>query len=576
MAQIGPPTGLSRSGDRPSGERGPGGTERDRARQRISGAEWRWALLWTAVALLVANVPYLLGWALSTPEMAFGGAVYNVEDTNSYFAKMRQGLRGEWLFHTPYTVEEHPGTLFFIFYRLLGMLAGMTGLSLELVFHLSRVPCGALMMVAVYYFVARFTPLRAVRRLAFLLVAFSGGMGWLLILAGRPDWLGALPLDLILPEGYAFLTLYAAPHIALAVACLLWGIVRVRDACHRYRVGPALAGGAAFFVAGQMAAFYLLVPYAVLGVHWGLTALRRRLDWKALRLIALSGLPSALVIGYNFYYFTMDPVYRAWGAQNLVRSPHPLHYLAGYLIVGAPALLGGWRAVRERRWQLALPTVWVAIAPLLVYLPFNLQRRLAVGAQVPLCLLASIGLVHSVLLPFGRSPGVSRLSRHPRYSRAGMRRLLATAVILITVPSNLLLVLGNSVEVAQRKSPIYRPRSELEALDWLRTHTTPRESVLCTFDTGNYVPARAGNRVFLGLGPETIDSDRKGTEVARFFDAGESDLWRQELLEGYGIAYVLVGPRERALGGYNPGLALYLHLVYANDQYAIYRVGGVK
>jgi len=551
----------------------------------ISGSEWRWVLLWTMAASLVVNVPYLFGWAVSTPRTQFGGAVYNVQDVNSYLAKMRQGARGEWLFHIPYTVEEHPGTIIYLFYLLLGKVAALTGLFLEWTFNLARLVCGALLLSTVYAFAARFTPHRAVRRIAFLLIAFSGGLGWLLTLLGKPQWLGMLPIDLILPEGYAFLTLYSSPHIALATACILWGLLRVQQGCVNDRIAPVLSGAVSFFIAALIGGFYLLVPYAVLVTHWLVIALRRRQpDWKTAGWIVLSGMLPALVIGYTYYFFASDPVYRTWAAQNLVRSPHPLHYLAGYAIVGALALLGGLWAVRRRRWQLQLPLIWVAIVPVLLYSPFNLQRRLIIGAQTPLCLLAALGLVHALALPFGRLRVVRRLSRHPRYSRAGMRGLLIAAVIMLTVPTNLLLILGNGVEVAQRKAPIFHSGAELDALDWLRTHTAPDDTVLCAYETGNYVPARAGNRVLLGLGTETIHVERKRAEVLRFFDAAQTDAWRQELLKRYQVAYVLIGPNERALGSFNPDRASYLHVVYAasstsgghgasaDDSYTIYQV----
>ena len=67
---------------------------------------------------------------------------------------------------------------------------------------------------------------------------------------------------------------------------------------------------------------------------------RRRPDWRALLSIVLSCLPAAAVIGYDYYYFVFDPVYRVWSAQNLVPSLHLLHYVAGYLLVGALAVLG--------------------------------------------------------------------------------------------------------------------------------------------------------------------------------------------------------------------------------------------
>ena len=154
-------------------------------------------LWWTALALCLASVPYVVGAVLSTSEMQFGGAVYNVEDVNSYFAKMRQGARGAWLFHIPYTAEPHPGTVLYLFYLLLGKLSALTGISIEWTYHVARLACGALLLLSVYEFVSWFTPHRAVRRMAFLLIAFSSGMGWLLVALGRSEWLGSMSLDLI-------------------------------------------------------------------------------------------------------------------------------------------------------------------------------------------------------------------------------------------------------------------------------------------------------------------------------------------------------------------------------------------
>lgn len=554
-----------------------GKTVRESHVRRVRRSEWLWVVLWSALALLLANLPYMLGAALSTPEAEFGGAVYGVEDVNSYLAKMRQGARGAWLFQIPYTVEPHPGTIIYIHYLMLGKLAALSGLSLELTYHLARLVCGALLLVAVYAFLAEHTPYRAVRRTGFLLCAFSGGLGWLLTLLGRPEWLGSLPLDMISPEAYIFLTLYSPPHVALATACMLWGVVHVRAGAARHKAGRAALGGLLFLVVALIGAFYLLTAYAVLGVDWLVTALRRRwVDWGGLGSIALASLPAALVLGYDYTYLTYDPVYSVWAAQNLVPSLHPLHYVAGYLFVGALAGLGLWAVVRKRWLQrgrrLQLPLIWLALVPLLLALPFSASRRLVIGAQVPLCLFAALGLVHTVLLPFGRSRLVRSLSQRPRYSRGGMRSWLLVAVVGVTMLTNLLLVLGNSVELLDRQPPIYHTRSELDALEWLRTQSMPDDAVLSAYETGNYVPARAGNRVFLGLGPETIYADRKRDKVSRFYSADESDDWRRELLEQYDIAYVIVGPAERALGQFEAQEVPYLAAVYANDAYTIYEV----
>jgi hypothetical protein len=542
----------------------------------IARDEWRWVAAWATVALLAANAPILLGWALSTPETQFGGSTYNVEDVNSYLANMRQGAQGAWLYHNPYTPEAHPGTLVYLHYLLLGKLAAWSGLSLEGTYHLARVLCGALLLVVAYLFIARFTPHRAVRRIAFLLIVFSGGLGWVLIVLEQPGWQSSLPVDLISPEGYTFLTLYSPPHIALATAGVLGGVLCVFEAMSCPRVGFALVGSLILAIVAQIGAFYLVAPFAALGVYWAIIALhRRRPDWRALGMIVIASLLPAALAGYTLAVFGRNPVYRAWAAQNQVRSPHPLHYLAGYAIAGTLALLGAVHAVRKRQRQLVLPLAWTALVPVLLYLPVNVQRRLIIGAPVPIGLLAGCGLACCVALPFGRSSLVRRLSRHPRYSRQGMRRLLVGAVVLLTALTNMLLIGGNCIAVTRRAPPVYHSAAELAALDWLRANTTPQDTVLSSYKTGNYVPARAGNRVVLGLGTQTVDAERKKSEVRRFFDTIEEDDWRQALLARYGVAYVLVGPHERALGSFDPGSVSYLRVVYHADGYAIYQVVSV-
>lgn len=556
--------------------------------------EWRWVVTWTLVLLAATNAPVLLGWAATDAgaeaEMQFGGSVYNVEDANSYLANMRQGARGAWRYTNPYTPEDHRPSIVYLHYLLLGKLAAIAGLSPEFTYNLARFVCGALLLGVLYAWIAHWTPAIAVRRTAFLLIAPSGGLGWLLILLGQSRWLGSLPLDLISPEAYVVLTLYSAPHLSLATACLLLGTLWVHQAC-RPQLFPrahgrgsargwlALAGGAAFALVALVGAFYLVVPAAVLGGTWLLTAIRqRRFNGRALALIALSGIVPAPLVAYNVWLWIQEPVYRAWNAQNQVRSLHPLHYLAGYAVLGGLALLG-LRAYRRRgRAVPALPPAWLIVAPLLLALPLGLQRRLVIGAQVPLGLLAAQGLIYGLALPFGRSPWVRHLSRHPRYTLRGLRRWLVAAVILITLPTPLFLLAGSVQQVLERAPPIYHPRAEGAAMDWLAAHSTPQDTVLAAYATGNYLPARAGNRVVLGLGPQTVDAERKRAEVEQFYRAEMSDAWRQALLARYGVAYVWFGPHERALGrestapGFDPSRAPYLRAIYDWDGYAIYEV----
>ncbi len=542
-------------------------------RWRVAPNEIGWVLGWSALLLALTSVPYLLGVYLSSPEMHFGGFVYNVEDCNSYIAKMQQGARGAWLFHIVYTSEDHAGGLFFLFHIALGRLAVLAGLSLVVVYHLARLICGLILLFATYFFIAYFVACRALRRIAFLLICFSGGLGWLLISVGQPDWLGSLPLDLLLPEAFTFLIVYAFPHIALARALMLGAFTLALAAFKNGSVRLALLAGGVIFLVGVIVPFYVAITWVVLGGYVLALALKRKsLPLAEMGLAAIASFIPAPVVLYSVYTFSTNPVFRAWSRQNLVLSPHPLHYLAAYAVVGPLALAGALYLLKrsDEKWLFLL--AWVAVVPPLLYAPFSLQRRLLEGFQIPLCILAAFGLSRYVLPAVRRFRPLRYLERFKRYTRPRMRRFATTVIILATVPTNVLLIAGNSVEVARRPWPIFHERTVVEALDWLGTHTDPYETVLSSKKTGNYVPARAGNRVFLGHGPETIDHETKQALVEKFFQTETTDEFRLKMLRDYGLAYVFYGPQEGRLGAPAFGNRSFLSKVYGNQEVEIYKV----
>jgi hypothetical protein len=215
---------------------------------------------------------------------------------------------------------------------------------------------------------------------------------------------------------------------------------------------------------------------------------------------------------------------------------------------------------------------WVLVVPPLLYLPFNLQRRLIEGFQIPLCILASLGLARYVLRAVTRSGLTRSLTRFQRYTQPKLRRFVTTAIILLTIPSNLLLVATSLVQVSRLSSPIFHEGMELEAMDWLAAHTQPSDTVLSSRQIGNYIPARAGNRVFLGHGPETIHAEEKENIVRQFFQTQTNDAYRKEILNQYDIAYLFYGPAEKALGDFQPATSPYLEEVFTNGRHTIYEV----
>src|SRR5690606_162169 len=107
-----------------------------------------------------------------------------------------------------------------------------------------------------------------------------------------------------------------------------------------------------------------------------------------------------------------------------------------------------WRRANDGRG--ALLCGWLVVVPLLVYLPINVQRRMAEAVIVPLAILAALGM-----------PALARHLR-PRLRRPARAALLAVASL-----SSLMIVVGLTAAALAQIRPIHRPAAELRALEWL-------------------------------------------------------------------------------------------------------------
>jgi hypothetical protein len=540
-------------------------------RGKVTRSEWRWVLIWSAVVLIITSAPYVVGWLRSTPDRVFGGFAFAIEDGYSYLSKMKQGAEGLWLFQLPYTSEAHTPAIFYLFYLLLGKFSAVTGLSTPLMYHVARLLFDAILLSVIYRFIALFTAWRSVRRIALLLIVFSGGLGWLLILLGQVNWLGSAPIDLISPEAYTFLILYGFPHLALARTLMLLGLM-VWWQTPASRIQNAVLAGLCWFGMGLLVPFYVAVAGAVVLV--GLIAeaiVARQIDWSASGRAALAGLIAAPPLVYAVLMVGTDPIWTIWANQLVILSPHLLHYVLGYALVGTLAVAG---IVKTWQRRVIDPKLigWLIAVPLLIYLPFNSQRRLIESWQVPLAFSAAVGLAYVVLPAWSRSRLVKRLTQHRRYTRRGLRSWLLASILFLAATTYALLLIEQTMRMVARVELGFRDGAELAALHWLDERATYDDVILSSYNTGNFLPAVAGAKAFLGHGPETANSDVKRGLVKQFYAAGTPDEWRREFLRQGSITYVFFGPLEKNVGLFDPAQADYLSLEYDRTGYQIYRV----
>jgi hypothetical protein len=206
----------------------------------------------------------------------------------------------------------------------------------------------------------------------------------------------------------------------------------------------------------------------------------------------------------------------------------------GYIVLAVPvvaALRWVWRkGVPEPGAPYLLLAAWILSVPVAVYLPINVQRRLAEGVIVPLSILAVAGL--RLMAPHRR-----------QWTRA------RAVLLLLALPTSALLWLGGTFSVLKPERPLFHPRVELSAMDTLNK-VAPRDAVvLCLKETGNYLPARTDLKAYVGHGPETLNAKEKEKLAEQFF-AGELDAEaRRSLLSS--VDYVFFGRLEQEHSGAN-------------------------
>lgn len=527
-----------------------------------------WVWIFAVAVMLATTIPYLLGYAFEGDEWQFTGFVFGVEDGNSYTAKMLRGAHGDWLFRTPYTAQRQQGVLAFLPYLLLGKLTAPPGQHEQLValFHLFRIGAGMLSILASYDFLTLFIENMRWRVWGVVLCALGGGLGWLLILLGKASWFGSLPLEMYSPETFGFLSLYGLPHLALARALLLWGLrAYLQPGLSVWADRPGLFSGALWLLMGLMQPLAVAVAWAIIGAHCGVLFIRclwrfRRkeaVDWvgwrawlrRAARIVGIS----APILIYTVWAFNDDPILHQWTAQNLILSPHPLHYLIAYGLLIPFGILGVVHLLRERREVSWLLLAWSLALPFLVYAPYPLQRRLAEGYWIALVALAMVS--------------------YDRIERENLR--VFRWVLGLAFPSALLLLFGGVNAVRNPGAPIFHPQAEVEAFVFFDEYADSDAVVLASYETGNTLPAWAPVFVLIGHGPESVGLAELTPRVERFYRADTPSEERLGLIAEFGIDYVFWGPHERELGDWDPRQEEFLESVFSNGMITVFAVSYV-
>ena len=529
-----------------------------------------------AFVLLFTSIPYAYAYLTAPPDKQFMGIMLDVPDHAQYFSWMRE-LTNAPLSANKLTPEANKPIFFNLMWFALGRLGHALNANYDMPYQIMRVVGVVAFLLLAYRICAWFFEAAPQRRAAFLIITFTAGFGWVLVILKYLWKLDEppLPLTLYVAESNTFHGILGFPHfIAALLYVFVFDLVLRGQEKHQLRYA-VYAGAWALFL-GWQHAYDLVLVYAILGTYVVLSFLRdRALPWYLIKSLIIIGLISCWPALYSVVLTKLDPVWKEVLSQfgnagvytpNLLQLPILLGPAFLVAMFAAVAMLIKQKLNWENKWLFALG--WFFVQFPLVYLPVDFQIHMLNGWQIPIALLAVYGLTQYA----------TRKTQDELRAASPVLRLFASArtlyiiLIIVLLPTNLYLWTWRFIDLRRHEYPFYLHKTELAAMHWIEQQPDPDAVVLSSLTTGQYLPMLTGKHAYLAHWAQTLRFFEKQANVKTFFAVETTDAQRQSILQKHTVRYVFFGPAEQALGSYNPATSPFLKMVFETPDVKVFEV----
>ncbi|HRY63639.1 MAG TPA: hypothetical protein P5267_03510, partial [Patescibacteria group bacterium] len=522
----------------------------------ISRKEW-WLLAAVAIfVILLTSAPYFYGWSQTPTGSAYTGLhSLTPGDVHVYYSYLEQARQGHWLFLDLYSSEPQAHLIFNPFWLTVGLLAKLFSLSNFLVFQLARIIFIPFLLFVLYLLSAYFFTNKNWRRLCFIFLTFASGWGAIfspfleknIYRQGWYDW----PLDLWAAENNNLLTMLQSPHLILSTALIILVMFFFFFALEHQKIKYSLASGALASLLFSFHPFHIPTLIGIMAVYLVIHfILNKKIHLDYLKhFIIVCALASPPVL-YYFYLASFDFFTRFRTAQNICLSPSLWVTLISYGFIFVLALYAIYQLCRRRHWsnRYIFLVVWLIVQFLFLYSPLPWQRRMMQGLQIPMGILAVVGLRYFYQY--------LRQKISPRQFDFFINNpSLAVIVFLVIFCPSQFFNWVREFSLFQDENYIeqlYPANDKLAAYQWLKLNMNENDVVLSELANGNFIPGLTGRKVFAGHGVETLFFDSKVGEVVWFFKTNTVDDKKQVFLKNNHITHVFFSDKEAELGDFQP------------------------
>jgi hypothetical protein len=484
-----------------------------------------------SIAVLASSSVYIFGYLQKVPGSSYSGIrSMNASDFNVNAAWVKQAQDGNVIFQNPFTSVHQKPFLIRPFYVAISLPFHLFKLDPSTILHIWRIILSTVLLISLFRLIQIFDQNPSRITIAFLLIAFTSGIGYFL------RKIVPASADFQIPEAFLFLTLGEVPHFQYSIL-LLW------------------SGVAGIFVYSKSDRSGLWIFLICLGLLWW------DHPFDALSLIAIGTFAALSLNGWRkkvfffivvalisippvIYFMALSKLPYAQGAaeQNLMPSPKFVSLLPAFLPLILLAILGAIDQLRipERRNVVIFLIGWSILHFAMAYLPVAFQRRLLSGVQFPLSILAAFGLQQKIKKP-----------------------IFIGVILIFLACTNFYIIKTQIDELKSRTMPFYLPAQYESAFQWLSNQ--PKGPVLSAFITANFIPANTGMPAYWGHSALSPNISGKHLAVKNFYESPNSDF-----IHANNIRYIFVGWEERQYS--TPELLPPFSCIYNRDRLRIYEL----